>query len=134
MPLAMIYVLNCKSGYKVLSSFYTLVEPWIRMNIYLFDKTFSSFFSFCICLKHNMWYIYTFLLLNIFSYYKLALRWHPDKNPGNQTEAEKKFKEISEAYEVLSDSLYFRSYNKVSVKICLLKFVFDLHLMKSWNC
>lgn len=37
------------------------------------------------------------------AYYKLALRWHPDKNRENQVEAEKKFKEISEAYEVLSD-------------------------------
>lgn len=37
------------------------------------------------------------------SYRKLALRWHPDKNPDNKEEAEKKFKELSEAYEVLSD-------------------------------
>ena len=36
------------------------------------------------------------------SYRKLALKYHPDKNPDNQ-EAEMKFKEAAEAYGVLSD-------------------------------
>ncbi|CAF3580091.1 unnamed protein product [Rotaria sp. Silwood1] len=38
------------------------------------------------------------------AYRRLALKWHPDKNLTNKAQAEEKFKLISEAYEVLSDS------------------------------
>ncbi len=36
------------------------------------------------------------------SFRKLAMKWHPDKNPGDAA-AEVKFKEIAEAYDVLKD-------------------------------
>lgn len=45
------------------------------------------------------------------SYRKLAMQYHPDRNPGNK-EAEEKFKEAAEAYEVLSDAEKRDIYNR----------------------
>jgi molecular chaperone DnaJ len=44
------------------------------------------------------------------AYRQLAHQYHPDKNPGNK-EAEEKFKELSAAYEVLSDSTKRQQYD-----------------------
>ena len=42
---------------------------------------------------------------------QLALRYHPDRNPDNPKQAEAKFKEINEAYEVLGDEQKKRQYD-----------------------
>ncbi|RJX75166.1 molecular chaperone DnaJ [Vibrio sinensis] len=45
------------------------------------------------------------------AYKKLAMKYHPDKNPGDAT-AEEKFKEIKEAYEILTDEDKRREYDQ----------------------
>jgi len=48
------------------------------------------------------------------AFYKLAQKWHPDKitDPTEKPEAEEKFKEINEAYEVLSDKNKRETYDR----------------------
>ena len=53
------------------------------------------------------------------AYRKLAVQWHPDKNPDNQKAAEEVFKKVGEAYAVLSDKekrAVFDKYGKEGLK------------------
>ena len=47
------------------------------------------------------------------TYQKLAKKYHPDVNPGNK-EAEEKFKDISEAYQAISDPEKRRKYDELA--------------------
>jgi len=46
---------------------------------------------------------------------RLALRYHPDRNPQSQKQAEEKFKEINEAYQVLGDESKRQQYDYMVV-------------------
>lgn len=46
------------------------------------------------------------------AYRKMALKWHPDRNADKKAESEQKFKEINEAYQVLSDPQKKQTYDQ----------------------
>lgn len=50
------------------------------------------------------------------AYRKLAIRWHPDKNLHNKEEATEKFKQIAEAYEILSDPEKRKVYDQYGIE------------------
>jgi DnaJ family protein A protein 2 len=50
------------------------------------------------------------------SFRKLAVKWHPDKNPDNREGAEIKFKELAEAYGILSDEDKRRQYDQFGMR------------------
>ena len=50
------------------------------------------------------------------SYRKLAMRYHPDRNPGDR-DAEEKFKEAAEAYAILSDGQKRSAYDRFGIRV-----------------
>jgi DnaJ-class molecular chaperone len=50
------------------------------------------------------------------AYKKLSSEWHPDKNKTNRKEAEQKFHDVCEAYDVLSNKNRRSHYDEISHK------------------
>lgn len=59
------------------------------------------------------------------AYRKLALKYHPDRNPHKKQEAEEKFKEISQAYAVLSDPEKRKQYDMFGDNVFHQKFTHE---------
>jgi molecular chaperone DnaJ len=67
---------------------------------------------------------------------RLALEYHPDRNLGNVWEAGEKFKEINEAYEILSDAQRRWQYDRLtSLRVTGMSFVIrGTGWGKPWGC
>lgn len=63
------------------------------------------------------------------SYRRLAIQWHPDKNKNNGENAEKKFREISKAYQILSDDQTRTNYDSHGVIVEDVENLFDPYEM-----
>lgn len=57
------------------------------------------------------------------SYRRLAMKWHPDKNPNTKKEAEAKFKQISEAYEASFFFSFLSCITLIFISLFLLIFI-----------
>jgi DnaJ homolog subfamily B member 4 len=58
------------------------------------------------------------------AYRRLAMRWHPDKNPAGKAEAETRFKEITEAYNVRAPAA---AALRTKIHRCEFAFFFNMH-------
>jgi DnaJ-class molecular chaperone len=70
------------------------------------------------------------------SFRQLAMQYHPDRNPENVREADEKFKEINEAYEILGDEQRRWQYNRLtSLRSAGMSFVIrGTGWWKPWGC
>lgn len=66
------------------------------------------------------------------AYRKLAKKWHPDVNPDSKDEAEKKFKDIGEAYEILGDEAKRADYDNGGIGRAGMHFDPFMHFHRNW--
>lgn len=106
--------------------YYSLLGVTQSASINDIKKAYVKLFTTINC--HDI-QIKIFVSCLYYRYRKLALKWHPDKNPDNQEQANRMFKEISEAYEVLSDGTTKDIFLKLLMYILTLFVTISVHRM-----